>query len=161
MSSSDGTIGRIAVSRRPCCDGGDQDVLADAAFLVGRPDVDPPRAAARRRPGSTVSTDADAAQRAVGALDVGRRRQLEPDLDRGGPVAERGGQLLDRPDPDEPAGGEDADPVADRLDLAQQVARQHDRQTPLVDELAQQVEDLDHADRVDRRRRLVEDQQVR
>ena len=30
----------------------------------------------------------------------------------------------------------------------------------LVDEPAQQVEDLDHAERVDRRRRLVEDEQV-
>ena len=71
------------------------------------------------------------------------------------------GQLLDRADPDEPAVGEDADPVADRLDLGQEMARQHDRQPALVDQPAQQVEDLDHADRVDRRRRLVEDEQVR
>ena len=76
------------------------------------------------------------------------------------PVTELGGQLVDRPDPDEAARGEDPDPVADRLDLGQQVAREHDRQAALVDQPAQQVEDLDDADRVDRRRRLVEDQQV-
>ena len=69
-------------------------------------------------------------------------------------------ELVDGPDPDQPARREDPDPVADGLDLGQQVARQHDREATLVDEPAQQLEDLDHADRVDRRRRLVEDQQV-
>ena len=87
MSSSDGTIGRSAVSREALLDGGDQDVLPDAAFLVGRPDVDAPRAAALRRRGSTESTDGCRAG-PFGALDIGRRRQLQPDLDRGAPVAE-------------------------------------------------------------------------
>ena len=39
------------------------------------------------------------------------------------PVTELRGQLVDRADADEAAGGEDPDPVADRLDLAEQVAR--------------------------------------
>ena len=122
--------------------------------------MDAPRAAALRRGLDRVDRP-DAAERSFGALDIGCGRQLQPDLDRGAPVAEGGRQLLHRADPDEPAVGEDADPVADRLDLAEEMARQHDRQAPLVDQPAQQVEDLDHADRVDRRRRLVEDKQVR
>ena len=47
------------------------------------------------------------------------------------------------------------------LDLVQQVARQQDRHTAIADEPAQQVEDLGHAEGVDRRGRLVEDQDVR
>ena len=77
------------------------------------------------------------------------------------PSPNGGRQLVDRPLPDQPAGGEDPDPVADRLDLGEQVARQHDREATLVDQPPEQVEDLDHAERVDRGRRLVEDQQVR
>ncbi len=64
------------------------------------------------------------------------------------------------PTPISRPGGEDPDPVADRLDLGQQVAREQDRQPALVDEPAQELEDLDDAERVDRRGRLVEDQQV-
>ena len=73
------------------------------------------------------------------------------------PSPKAGGQLVDRSLPDQPAGGEDADPIADRLDLGQQVARQHDRQATLVDQPAQELEDLDDAERVDRGGRLVED----
>ena len=69
-------------------------------------------------------------------------------------------QLVDRPMPDQPAGREDPDPVAHRLDLGQQVAGQQDRDAALVDELAQQLQDLDDADRVDRGGRLVEDEEV-
>ncbi len=65
------------------------------------------------------------------------------------------------PLPDQPAGREDPDPVADRLDLVEQVAREQDGHVPLRDQLAQQVEDLGHAERVDRGRRLVEDEDVR
>ena len=69
-------------------------------------------------------------------------------------------QLVDRADADEAAGREDADPVADRLDLVEEVAREQDREAALVDEPPQQLEDLDHAERVDRGGRLVEDEQV-
>ena len=109
---------------------------------------------------STDSTDSIPLQRRARPLDVGRRRQLESDLDDGGPVTELGRELVDGPDPDEAARREDPDPVADGLDLAQEVAGEHDRQAALVDEPAQQLEDLDDADRVDRGGRLVEDQEV-
>ena len=101
------------------------------------------------------------AQRGLGSCDVVGARELEGDVDGGRAVAEIGGQLFDGPDADKASGGEDADPVADALDLGEQVARQQDRQTAFVDEPAEQVEDLEHAERVDRGRRLVEDQQVR
>ena len=115
----------------------------------------PGRQARRTRPRG--SRGAPSAARSTSACG----RQLEADLDDRRPVTELPGQLVDRSDADQAAGGEDPDPVADRLDLAEQVARQHDRQTTLVDELAQEVEDLDDAERIDRGRRLVEDQQVR
>ena len=66
-----------------------------------------------------------------------------------------------RPLPDQPTGGEDADPVADRLDLVEEVARQQDRHPAFLGRDSQQVEDLRDAEGVDRRRRLVEDEDVR
>ena len=109
-------------------DRGDQDGLADAALL----DRPAGRGAAMRRPrGRRASTDSTSASRAAPsrrALDVGRRRQLEPDLDRApSPSPNWAASSRDGPLPDEPAGGEDPDPVADRLDLGQQVAREQDR----------------------------------
>ena len=139
---------------------GHQDRLADAALGIGRPDVDPPGAAARS--GRLDRLDqGERAQHRRRALDVGRRRQLELDLDDRRAIAELGCQLRDGALPDEPPRGEDPDPVAHRLDLGQQVAREHDREAAFVDELAEQVQDLDDAERVDRGGRLVEDEQVR
>ena len=85
---------------------------------------------------------------------------VELDLDDRLVLHEPRRQLLDGPLPDEPAGGEDADPVAHRLDLREQVARQEDRQAVVAAERLEQLEDLLDADRVDRGRRFVEDQDV-
>ena len=71
------------------------------------------------------------------------------------------GELLERPGGDEAAGGEEPDPVAQRLDLAQDVRREQDGQVALVDEAPEQREQLLDARRVDRDRRLVEDQDRR
>ena len=80
---------------------------------------------------------------------------------RAGSSPNRAASSATVPDADELAGGEDADPVADRLDLVEQVAREEDGDAALADERPEQVEDLDDADRVDRRRRLVEDEDRR
>ena len=85
---------------------------------------------------------------------------MELDLDDRLVLHEPRRQLLDGPLPDEPACGEDADPVAHRLDLREQVARQEDRQAVVAAERLEQLEDLLDADRVDRGRRFVEDQDV-
>ena len=117
-----------------------------------------------RLPGPGASTDSTSgsARSAVAARSTSAGvGELELDLDDRRAIAELGGQLRDGALPDEPTGGEDPDPVAHRLDLGQQVAREHDREAAFVDELAQQVQDLDDAERVDRGRRLVEDEQVR
>ncbi len=110
--------------------------------------------------GSTLSTDARARSAARGPFHVRGGGELQAHLDRGGPVAELRGQLLDRSLADQLARREDPDPVADRLDLAQQVARQHDRQPTLVDQATEELEDLDDPERVDRGRRLIEDEEV-
>ena len=90
----------------------------------------------------------------------GRLLAVEGHLDLAGVVAEACGELGDGSEADQPTGGEDADPVAHRLDLGEQVAREEHGHAALADEIAQELEDLDHADRVDRRRRLVQDQDV-
>ena len=159
MSSSDGTTARIDASGRP-----------SAATAARMPD----RTAAGSLPGDTVSvhgspgrgpsssdeTPGTAAEHGPGVAVVGALGQVQPDLDLAPPIAEPRGQLVHGPLPDQPSRGEDADPVAHALDLVQQVAREQDGHPALADEPAQQVEDLRDAERVDRRRRLVEDQDV-
>ena len=79
-----------------------------------------------------------------------------------GPIGpECGSQLGHRTEPDQPAGGEDPDPVTDRLDLGEQVAGKENRHAALVDQVPEQAEDADHADGIDGRRGLVEDQNLR
>jgi hypothetical protein len=85
---------------------------------------------------------------------------VEADLQLRATVAEALGQLLQGPLTDESTGGEDADPVAHGLDLVEQVAREQDGQATLMGQAPKQVEHLDHADRVDGGRRLIEDEQV-
>ena len=46
------------------------------------------------------------------------------------------------------------------LDLVEQVAREQDGHVPVADERSEQIEDLGDAERVDRGRRLIEDQNV-
>ena len=110
-------------------DRGDEDGLADAR-LGDRPGG---RGRARARAGSVGALDRlDRRERRAascrGPLDVGRRAAA-----RGRPRWRRCRHRTAWPAPStvptpiEPARGEDPDPVADRLDLAQQVARQHDR----------------------------------
>ena len=83
----------------------------------------------------------DVGRRAAGR--AGRPRRARPrrrpcssrsDLDGGRAVAEQAGEAGHGALADHPAGREDADPVADRLDLGQQMAGEQDRQTALVDE---------------------------
>ena len=69
-------------------------------------------------------------------------------------------QRLDPVDPGEAAVADDRDPIAGPLDLAEDVARQEDRPTlglGLADELVERLLD----ERVESRRRLVQDEQVR
>ena len=85
----------------------------------------------------------------------------QPDLDAEllgrHPRGELGhGALLDHP-----AADEDADPAADALDLEEQVAGQEDRHALLVGQPADERQELVGADRVDGRRRLVEDGDAR
>ena len=110
---------------------------------------------------STDSTDSIPSSVVLARLTSAGVGSSSPTSIDGGPVTELGRELVDGPDPDEAARREDPDPVADGLDLAQEVAGEHDREAALGDEPAEQVEDLDDADRVDRRGRLVEDQEVR
>ncbi len=96
--------------------------------------------------------------------DAGQRRERadrhvagEPQLDLVvGEVAQR----LDAVDLDEPAVADDRDAIAGLLDLAQDVAREEDRPAlglRLADDLVERLLD----ERVEARRRLVEEQQVR
>ena len=71
------------------------------------------------------------------------------------------GELGDGPHPDEAPVGEDPDPVAYALDLIEQVAGQENGRAPLADEPPEQLQDLGDTDRVDRGRRLVQDEDVR
>ncbi len=91
----------------------------------------------------------------LGAADA-----IEADLDSRRRLAEPPRQLRHRPHADEPAGREDPDTVARRLDLREQVARQEDRDPLFVGELPEEVENLDDADRVDRGGRFVEDEDL-
>ena len=89
-----------------------------------------------------------------------RRVAVDRDLELD-PLVRAAGELLERPGGDEAARGEEADPVAQRLDLAQDVRREQDRQVALGDEAPEQREQLLDARRVDRDRRLVEDEDRR
>ena len=90
-------------------------------------------------------------------LELGRRdRAREPQLDL---VVGEVAQGVDAVDLGEPAVADDRDPVAGPLDLGQDVARQEDRPAVghrLADELEERLLD----ERVETRRRLVEDQQL-
>ena len=69
-------------------------------------------------------------------------------------------QRLDTVDSDQPAVADDRDAIARLLDLGQDVAREEDRPAlclRLADELVERLLD----ERIEARRRLVEDQQVR
>ena len=79
----------------------------------------------------TPSMPASRSWMPVGAGVVGR---LEADLEVAGAVAEARRQVGHRALADEPAGGEDADAVAHRLDLVEQVAGQQDGQAALAHE---------------------------
>jgi hypothetical protein len=68
-------------------------------------------------------------------------------------------QLRQRPRLDGTTGAHDADPVAERLDLGEDVARQQDRATPLPGLAHAGLEDLLH-ERVQARGRLVQQQQL-
>src|SRR3990172_4436098 len=111
--------------------------------------------AARPPPRDTVNPVQEGPQ-----IGIAPRPGIEDDLDVVEREPEALGELGHGPDADELAEGEDADAVADGLDLVEEVAREEDRDPPLVDELAEQPEDVLHADGIDRRRRLVEDQDV-
>ena len=96
--------------------------------------------------------------RATGSIAAGVAvdRDLELDL-RSVPR----GELVERARGDELARGEEPDPVAQGLDLAQDVRREQDGEVALLHEPPEQREQLLHARRVDRDRRLVEDQDGR
>ncbi len=114
-----------------------------------------------RTPGPDRFDTGHAGDDRADAVGLGSVLDVEADLEVRTPIAEPLGEVLEGPLPDQPPGGEDPDPVAHRLDLVEQVARQQDRHPALVHEPAEQVEDLDDADRVDRGGRLVEDEHVR
>src|SRR4029077_10957926 len=67
-------------------------------------------------------------------------------------------ELLEGPGGGEPALREEPDPVAQGLDLAEDVRGQQDREVALLDQAPEQGEQLLDAGRVDRDRRLVEDE---
>jgi hypothetical protein len=69
--------------------------------------------------------------------------------------------LVERPLLDDPAGVHDRDPVRDVCHHAQVVGHQHDRRAGLVAQLAHPLEDLRLDRYVERRRRLVGDQNGR
>ena len=160
MSSSEGTCGLSATSRRPA--------TTAAAGIASRTSASIGRGCDRHvpRPSDALGTRhaGHVRQGRQGGLDA--RGQVlsvvlvELDLDDRLVLHEARRQFLDGPLPDEPARGEDADPVAHRLDLREQVARQEDRQAVVTAERLEQLEDLLDADRVDRGRRLVEDEDV-
>ena len=140
-------------------DGGGQDRLPDAGLLGRRSDGQSPGIGpgARRLDGRHR---VQATQDLLGTCPILGGREFEAHLDRRPTIAEQAGEPSDGPLPDEPAGGEDPDPIADGLDLGQEVAREQDGQAALVDEGAEEVEDLDHPERVDGGRRLIEDEDV-
>jgi len=74
------------------------------------------------------------AQYFSGAINLGIVSQLKADFDRCRSVAEGRSQFGYCPLPDHPAGRKYPDPVAHRLDLGQQVARQEDGQSAFVDQ---------------------------
>ena len=159
MSSSEGSTARIEASWRPSAataartaDGHRRRSLPGAtAASRGR------RAAGRRRATSTPGTHVGDRP---GVAVVGAFGQVERDLDWGRASPNRSASSsivpwpISRPEAKMPIRSHT------RLDLVEQVARQEDRHPALADEPAQQVEDLDDAERVDRGRRLVEDQDV-
>ena len=159
MSSRDGRIGRNAVRRRPCSTAAARTACRTPGSSVRGPDGQAPGIGSRGRRcdrGHAMESGEDL----LGFRPIVRGRGLEADLERRPAVAEQARQPGDGPLPDQPAGGEDADPVAHGLDLGQEVAREQDGQAAVVHERAQEVEDLDHAERVDRGGRLVEDEDV-
>src|SRR5690606_8608983 len=85
---------------------------------------------------------------------------FEAELDPGRALLLRR-QLVGRPLGDDLAVYEDRHPIAHRLDLMEEVAREEDRDPLLCGEPADHPEDLGHTLRVDGRRRLVEDQHPR
>ena len=99
----------------------------------------------RRRP-------AGRAGRAARALGLGR---AEPVAGR-----RRRQQLVEPALVDDPAFADDRDPVAELLDLGQQMAREQDRD-PLAGQAADEVAHVAHAGRVEAGGRLVEQEQLR
>ena len=125
-----------------------------------------------RPSGSTASRRSRAGRRAatpgmaVSTLRVrrGRRRRStsSPTSIWPAPSPNRSASSGHRPLPDQPAGREDADPVADATGPGSAGGSRAGSPCPRSrTSAAQQVEDLDDAERVDRGRRLVEDQDVR
>ena len=123
------------------------DVVADV--VVGVSDQRPSRAADARDAG-----DRRAAWRSASARP-GHADGEHP------AVVEVGGQLVDRARRDEAAPDEDADAVADLLDLVQQVRRQQDRHALVGAQPLDEQQQLAHALGVDVHRRLVEDEDRR
>ena len=101
---------------------------------------------------------------AVDAFERGsdrRRLAVASDLDAQLLGRHARGQLGHRPLFDHPAADEDADPAADAFDLQEEVARQEHGHALLVGQGADQAEQLVGTDRIDGRRRLVEDGDAR
>ena len=139
-------------------------IAAADARLLGRPAGRRGSTARRSRSGALDLDDAGdrRSSRPRGRARCRRRSSISnPASTWAVSSPNRVGELVHRPLPDQPAGREDADPVADVLDLVEEVAREEDRHLPLPDERPEQIEDLGDAERVDRGRRLVEDQDVR
>ena len=114
----------------------------------------------RRR--SWRSSGADVGDARNGPRDGIDRRRVAVDRDLElDPLVRAAGELLERPGGDEAARREEPDPVAQRLDLAQDVRREQHGQVALGDEAPEQREQLLDARRIDRDRRLVEDQDGR
>ena len=109
-------------------------------------------AAMRSRP-STTETRSTSSQ--PGGDPLGVRQRLRADAQPRPPE-----QLVDGPLPHQLSRADDADAVADLLDLGHQVAREEDGAAALA-EAPDELAHLGHAGRVEAVRRLVEDQQVR
>src|SRR6187401_2987744 len=82
-------------------------------------------------------------------------------VEREAGIAGTVGELGDPTLGDEAAMGEDPDPIAQLLDLAEQVARKQHGEAAVTGQGLNEVEELGHAGRVDGRRRLVEDEDLR
>src|SRR6266511_2192953 len=98
----------------------------------------------------------DAVDRAQPRFDRGRIGgpfRLDADGELGCLLAELPRKLVEAAPSDQPAGSKDSDPIAYRLDLAQEVRREQDRQATIANEASQEIEDLDDRDRSDRGRR--------